>query len=700
MQRLLHLLLALALLATLTLPVSAAGAEDRLTQVTLKVKETLGIGDKYDTFSGDLQESIRPFWSLHWSGGEQGLEVVAGEDGKIYQFYRYREGSSSSDSSVPSLPAVSRSQAQEAAQAFLDKVLTSGESVTWNQGSARPGDRSYFFSGTILLHNLPSPFTFSLDVSTADASILSFSRSDLDRPYEEGVPSPTAQISPADAGSTLRTTLQLRLEYVRDGEEKNAVLRYLPELDGEYYVDAASGELVNLSALYQELDKGAGSTAEENATASPENGGLSQAEQEGIAKLEGVQSKEALDQLIRAQTALGLEGTNLSAFAYSTEDEEEQVLATLTYTRPLEEGFWRRRVTVDARTGAVETVSSSRPRDENAVPTLTLEEAQATAEAYVNTLWNAQMKQSALYHSADTVDVSFYSFQYAQQVNGYFFPEHDIQVEIDPADGTIAYLSHTFDETVTFDSADNLITPEAAMDAYFSAYTVTLGYQAVPVALDPNAPEAAPLLSYGYSYSYALRLGYTLESESSIRGVDAKTGAVLVRELRNNTLTYDDLEGCWGKNQALTLAEYGVGWQGGSLRPNDTLTQLDLVALLASTHGYSYSPDEDDANDLYAYAYRYGILTPEQRQDAAQVTRLELVQLLLDSAGYGNIARLEGIYRCDYTDANTIPAGQLGYAALAQGLGLVAGDSAGRFAPDRPATRVEAIAILYQFMIR
>ena len=84
MKRLLHLLLALALLATLTLPVSAAGAEDRLTQVTLKVKETLGIGDKYDTFSGDLQESIRPFWSLHWSGGEQGLEVVAGEDGKIH----------------------------------------------------------------------------------------------------------------------------------------------------------------------------------------------------------------------------------------------------------------------------------------------------------------------------------------------------------------------------------------------------------------------------------------------------------------------------------------------------------------------------------------------------------------------------------------------------------------------------------------
>ena len=64
------------------------------------------------------------------------------------------------------------------------------------------------------------------------------------------------------------------------------------------------------------------------------------------------------------------------------------------------------------------------------------------------------------------------------------------------------------------------------------------------------------------------------------------------------------------------------------------------------------------------------------------------------------MARLEGIYRCDYTDANTIPAADLGYAALAQGLGLVAGDSAGRFAPDRTATRVEAIAVVYQYMKR
>lgn len=43
-----------------------------------------------------------------------------------------------------------------------------------------------------------------------------------------------------------------------------------------------------------------------------------------------------------------------------------------------------------------------------------------------------------------------------------------------------------------------------------------------------------------------------------------------------------------------------------------------------------------------------GILTPEARSDDKILTRGETVKLLLDSAGYGPIARFQGIYRCSY----------------------------------------------------
>ena len=701
MKRLLSLLLSLALLCALSLPASAATADERLTQVTLKVKETLDIGNEYDSFSGDLREGLRPYWSLRWSGEDEELSVTAGEDGKIYQYYRSRPDSSvSSSGSVPTLPALSRETAQAAAQAFLDQVLTDGESAVFDQGTARPGDTYYYFYGTVQLNGLPSPFSFSVDVSASDGTVYAFSRSDLEQPFEDGIPSPEAAVSATDAGDKLRTTLALRLEYVLDSGETTAVLRYLPDHSGQFYVDAATGELVDLSALYEDLASGGGSnsTADGAEDAAPDkDAGLSEAEQAGIAKLEGVRSKETLDAALRAQKTLGLSGSQLSSFAYTLDEETEEVYASLRYTRALDQGFWAREITVDARTGDILSLYSSRPYEEEPTITLSQQEAQAVAETFLKGLWGEEFAQCGLYDSSDG---QYYFFRYAQKVNGYFFPGNDISVQVDPADGTIAYLYKDFDPDVTFDSADGLISAEAAMDAYFGAYTVTLGYLAVPTALDPNAPEAVPLLNWGYSYRFALTLGYALETERSIRGVDAKTGEVLYPTVRDRAITYDDLEGCWGKNQALALAEYGVGWQGGSLRPYENLTQRDLMALLASARGYSFDPERDDPDALYEYAYRVGILTPDQRKDDAPVTRLELVKLLLDGAGYGPVARLEGIYRCDYADASAIPAADLGYAALAQGLGLVAGDSAGRFAPGRTATRVEAIAVVYQYMKR
>ena len=56
---------------------------------------------------------------------------------------------------------------------------------------------------------------------------------------------------------------------------------------------------------------------------------------------------------------------------------------------------------------------------------------------------------------------------------------------------------------------------------------------------------------------------------------------------------------------------------------------------------------------------------------ARAVTRGQAVKCLLDCAGYGPAARLQGIYTCTYSDAAAIPEADLGYAAIAQALGMV-----------------------------
>ncbi len=60
------------------------------------------------------------------------------------------------------------------------------------------------------------------------------------------------------------------------------------------------------------------------------------------------------------------------------------------------------------------------------------------------------------------------------------------------------------------------------------------------------------------------------------------------------------------------------------------------------------------------------------------------------------MARLKGIFTCAYPDRASIPAEELGYAALAQGLGLVQGSYNGRSA----ATRAQAAVMLCRRMDR
>ena len=82
------------------------------------------------------------------------------------------------------------------------------------------------------------------------------------------------------------------------------------------------------------------------------------------------------------------------------------------------------------------------------------------------------------------------------------------------------------------------------------------------------------------------------------------------------------------------------------------------------------------------------------------MTRGEVVRTLLDYGGYGAAAQIPGIFRCSFADEAAIPAEYYGYAAIAQGLGMVQGDGGGNFAAGRVATRIEAVVMLYQFMNR
>lgn len=131
-------------------------------------------------------------------------------------------------------------------------------------------------------------------------------------------------------------------------------------------MDAATGKLVNLTELEQDVTKGEprASAGSDNATtedAAPE-AGLTDAEQSGAALLEGALTRDELDAKARAITELGLKAYTLSAANYTVpreNDDDDAVTATLCYGRQVNGVSWRRTVVMDAKTGQLLRVSSS-----------------------------------------------------------------------------------------------------------------------------------------------------------------------------------------------------------------------------------------------------------------------------------------------------------------------------------------------------
>ncbi|MCI9169614.1 MAG: S-layer homology domain-containing protein [Lawsonibacter sp.] len=721
-KRVLSALLAPMLLFAMAAPGMAAEGGDsarRLATVTERVKSTLGLDtQRYKNFSGQLTEGeLAPTWRLSWSGEDGSLEITAAESGKILSYYLYSDDENRDDAPL-SLPKRDPARAKAAAAAFLGKVLDSYESVDLEDAadqSVSLRQTRYYFRGTVKLNGCPSPLSFSLAVRSSDYAVAQFRRDSMESGYLGSLPAADFRTSQSQAEPLLRSTLSMRLEYVLEDEGNRAVLRYLPNSIHNFYVDDASGTLVDLTELYEGLGesdrKGSESMAPETgADASAGGNGLTQAERLGADKLKGTLSKEALDQKARAVTQLGLDSYTLASASYREEELEPDapaIIAQLSYAKRVEDGTFRRIVTLDAKTGGLLRVYSSRPQAPDEENKVSEDAARKTAEAFLSAQQKSRFAQCAAY-AGDLGDqrengrYGAWRFQYARQEQGYFFPHDQFTVEIDAADGSVSSYAQSWSKNVRFDSARGIISEEQAFGAYYKMFRLVKGYVAVPQKLDLSDPEHAPLAEMGYRALNSLKLGWQLSAtERSALGIDAKTGQPVLREESSGgTLTYSDLEGSQAKQAVEALAEYGIGYAGGRFRPEKQLTQLDLAALLASTQGLVIDPDnlaEGDADRVYRAVYGMGALRREDRNDGKVLSRLDVIRCLLDAGGYGPAARLQGIYRTDFSDAGDIPDGLLGYAALAQALKLADG---GRLNPGQSAARADAALMLFAFMER
>ena len=686
----------IAILLTLCfiLPAGAAELQDDLGRITLLAKNQLDIGDSYTKFSGYPREGLSRTWSLSWSSDSESVWAELDDEGLVLSYRLNRNSDYSTEryyGYAPTLPSLTEERAEEIAKAYANKLLGDRESADLTlSGGNILSSGSYYCYGFIRVDGLPTSMNLSVTVAE-DGTVVNYSRTNPADKYLTDPPASIPSATAAQAHAALAEKFALKLEYVM-GDEGIAVLRYIPVWGDEFIVDAGTGKLINLTELYNGIDdyygRGDGEKSLSQAAAdssSSMGGGLTETEIAGTEKLKGALDSAAIDKKLTAIPELGLSSYTLSRADYYF-TSEDKLIATLRYTLKgsTEDSVARKYITVNAMTGELMSLYSSRSYEDDKIPEYSASKAKATAEGFLARLFAADFAKTEIY-SGDAL-----SLVYAQKEQGYFYPANNFSVDIDPVDGSIASFYYSFDDTVKFEKAENLIAEQQAHTAYASAFEAKLQYIDIPKYLDPTASEFKPYIDYGYSYLYEMLLGYKLEADRSPIGVAAKTGEVLYSPVTvESSITYDDADGF---PQLELLAQYGVGFKGGKLRPYEALTQRDMLQLFASAVGWSYSSDDD----LFSFAQSYGFLTEGERALDSTVTRGDLIRCLLRAAGFQKSAELVGIWNPGFSDE--IPQEYVGYAAIARGLGLVKGGADGKFAADRTALRAEAGLILYAFM--
>ncbi len=264
-------------------------------------------------------------------------------------------------------------------------------------------------------------------------------------------------------------------------------------------------------------------------------------------------------------------------------------------------------------------------------------------------------------------------------VNNIPYENNRISATVNNKTGYVENFNITWDEDITkLPSADNIITAEAAYKARYERYPLRKLY-----------------VKSGGEY----KVMYTLDMYT-VR-INAHSGETVnylgEKDEEKNQGIYSDISGHWVENIAKELARYNIYIEGEELKPDTEITQAEfLMLVLNGVCGEFWKPEPVD---LYRNLQMRNIISKDECESDSLIAREDAVRYLLRAMGVGEVAEIEGIYVCDFKDADMISKERIGYCAIAKGYNIIGG-SDGMLYPQAKTTRAEALAMIYNYLTR
>lgn len=691
------LVFTLLLLFALTLPPRPLNAQEgtiSLEQAIQTAKELFPETKLYPDFSSEFNSSpMRSTWGLRWeaSADEQGnlfVEVDA-HSGEIISFNQWKP---EPDSNAPT--SMTLSQAQGLASQWLQKLvpqkssrlrLVSGNDVIPLNGY---GNASYNFRWERVENGIPVVGEGAyMEINGRTRNIISYHLNWLETPMVD-----TGKAIPREqAFGVFQEQQMLKLQYfmpwevrplAADGNKEKLRLVYRIDHPSNGTIDALTGKpLVLKEGQWKEemanyAMMGGMGESKRAADLTPQE--ISELEKNSKI-LSRDQAAARVKQWVDIPSQATLTSANLGRDWGNPETRvwnlNWNLNATDSSTPPFE--LWAR---VDAMSGRLYSFHLYGGED-SVPPKLDRNAAQAIADDFLGKVEPqlvGQVKLSPDPNSNTKEIQGNHDFRYNRQVNGISFPRDGMTVTVSSREHKVVGYDLTW-WPQEFPAAAGAIEATGANQRFLEGAPLTLCY------IHINQRNQSSQLALVYQ-------PLPSSQDEPFAMLDAITGEKL--DGAGNPLTskpgkksFTDISGHFAEKQIKLMGQAGLMSEfGNQFKPDQPIKNIDFLRTLIGAREGIWQLENMNDNRVISYCQTRGWLTG--KIDPQELLPRQLMtQVVIRSMGLETVARRPAMFKNPFPEDSTITEANLGYVALANGLGLLHVNQA--FNGDGPVTRGE-----------
>ena len=708
---------ALIMILTVIMPISAFSAADPGLENAIKVsKQMFDIRDDLSNFTYSVRsEGNLKFWMLNWSSKDnngRNIEVSIDSTGDVQSYYNYKY---TDYENIKKLPSISRAEAQNKAEEIIKKlnpdIFDNIKILERNQNTSIT-DNVYSFNYIRTYNGVVFPNNgLNVSINKQSGELEHYNKNwskDLVFPSSEKA------LSLKEAQEAYIKNLGLGLTYKFSTEDKSIKVygAYSPIYNSNYYIDALTGEKINLSRIYyNELSDIA---MKESVTFDAGNQkadiALNPEEIAAVEEVSKLLSQEDAEKIARELKVLELDAsfTLNSASLYKGWLGAKGYEWNLHFIKSDDKLNSRVSARIDAATGEITSFSTGSSKSEDNPAKFDNAAAKKAVEEFLNQMQPSKFKETKykeiedeLIKNIEIEKPKYFSFQYTRMVNDVPFENNGITVGFDAVTGKITnYNLEWFD--VEFPSLENA----ASLDKIYEIFFKEIGLELQYTTSLSDIIYTKELVVKPDS-SKEVKLVYAVNSDKPST-LDAFTGVILDYNGKpykeEKTLEYSDISGHYAQHEIEVLAQTGIGLEGPELRPNEQIKQKDFLLLISQVIGNGYSfygklalGSETETEDLYKLLIQEGIVKESEKNPDGPLTREDSVKFVIRAIKYEKIAALSDIFNCTFVDKAEINPELIGHVVLAKGLNIVSGHW-DYFRPKAELKKADALIIIFNYL--